>query len=1163
MKTRKNLFATLTGWLATAALFSLFLQLAHAKVLDNFNDNTKTDWTDFTFVPGFGLPSEAGGELRFELPPAGQAIFTGTQKTSQIFDLREGRTIEFRVDITAAGAKDSFAVLSFIPVGNSPGTLAGYGFAKSTTDVLLTKGIGKYFVADDGPTAELKNENITLVLKLTAQNGSVVMNGKVLDKENSDAVIWERTVVDSPAADVLANGEDSPAAPFIASGYFTLFCYADFDRNAPEDPYRIHYDNAESFVTDTFVLDDFDDNSKTDWKDFTFVPGFGLPMEKGGQFQFQLPPAGQAIFTASQKTSRAFELSEGERLTFSVDVVQGGAKDSFAVLGFIPVANSPGTLAGYGFAKSTTDVLLTKGIGKYFVAHAGPEAHIKNENITLVLTLTARDGSVTINGQVLDKDNNNAVLWERTVVDTPAADVLADGEDSPAAPFLTSGYFTLYCYADFDSNAPEDPYRVHYDNAIAGAPPVTANLPPQIIDVSPAEFANFLPASTQISFKVTDDKPIPADKISVTINGTTFTPSNGLTVSAAGNASTATLGNLAPNTNYAVQIDAEDAEGAGVSRTLYFDTFAQNSLVIELEDYNFSGGQFIDNPVPIVEGAGPQADAYGYQAGFQDIDFNDTRTAPRFQDAPWRPDDPVRMQRSRDHARAKYTAAGGSAAEIHDYDVIDIASDEWLNYTRTFPAGTYEVYLRQALVNMMSGESTLELVTGDRTQPNQTTRMLGSFLGERTGFQYRNFPLTDGTGKNKIIVRLSGVETLRLRQLTANTADTARYQTYLILIPVADPGVQPAAITAISPAAGAAIETVSPAIRVEIQNRDTSVRPDSIRLEINGRSVMPEIALDANGAVVTSSVAPLPPSGAVNLAKIQFVDSANTTIASEWSFVVNYNSLNVANRRGGPGLGRGFNLRVVQAPAGSGLANDLQRAEDQLAPNSTIPVHFQTNTVVQVVNQGQTEGDTGLFPGDILVPGIDFEFDGNDDFAVEITGWLELNAGVHRFGVVTDDGYKVSSNAALADKEPVLGHHNGGPANETFDFVVPASGFYPIRMIWYERGGNAYAELFSVDLANGDRILVNDPENSEAIKAFLDAEVGAPTQAFVQVESASAVTGPYTLQSNAVVDAATKRIRLGAGEQVRFFRIRVEGAAAAPRISGIQIEGADVVLTYE
>ena len=245
--------------------------------------------------------------------------------------------------------------------------------------------------------------------------------------------------------------------------------------------------------------------------------------------------------------------------------------------------------------------------------------------------------------------------------------------------------------------------------------------------------ANFLPASTQISFKVADDKALADDKLSVTLNGTQYTTANGLTVTGAGSTKTATLGGLAANVNYTAMLSAEDSDGVRSSRTLYFDTFAEDSLVLEIEDYNFTvegvGGKFFDNPVPIAEGGGPQDGSYSYQTGTQDIDFNETRTTPDPQDTLYRPNDSVRMQHSLDAVRAKFTAAGGAAAGVYDYDVGDIAEGEWLNYTRTFPPGSYEVYLRQAVANMATGESVLEQVTGDPSQPNASTKVLGSFLG--------------------------------------------------------------------------------------------------------------------------------------------------------------------------------------------------------------------------------------------------------------------------------------------------------------------------------------------------------------------------------------------------------------------------------------------------
>ena len=76
---------------------------ALARVVDNFDDNTKTGWSDFTFTPGFGIPAETGGQFIFTQPPAGQAIFSASTKTSETFALQEGRTVEFRVDLVSGG----------------------------------------------------------------------------------------------------------------------------------------------------------------------------------------------------------------------------------------------------------------------------------------------------------------------------------------------------------------------------------------------------------------------------------------------------------------------------------------------------------------------------------------------------------------------------------------------------------------------------------------------------------------------------------------------------------------------------------------------------------------------------------------------------------------------------------------------------------------------------------------------------------------------------------------------------------------------------------------------------------------------------------------------------------------------------------------------------
>jgi len=197
-----------------------------ARVLDDFDDNTKTGWTDFLFPVGpYAQITESGGQFKFNLVPVGQPIFAASTKTSETFDLKEGRTIEFRVDLVTGNGADSFAILSFIPTSQAVSSLNGYGFAKSTTDILVTKSLDKYFYNENPPTA-IKNDNVTMVLSLTVKNGNVIINSKLLDKDANNAVLFERTFVDTPAADVLSDGTDNGPA-YMGPGRFVLMCYED------------------------------------------------------------------------------------------------------------------------------------------------------------------------------------------------------------------------------------------------------------------------------------------------------------------------------------------------------------------------------------------------------------------------------------------------------------------------------------------------------------------------------------------------------------------------------------------------------------------------------------------------------------------------------------------------------------------------------------------------------------------------------------------------------------------------------------------------------------------------------------------------------------------------------------------------------------------------
>jgi hypothetical protein len=373
---------------------------------------------------------------------------------------------------------------------------------------------------------------------------------------------------------------------------------------------------------------------------------------------------------------------------------------------------------------------------------------------------------------------------------------------------------------------------------------------------------------------------------------------------------------------------------------------------------------------------------------------------------------------------------------------------------------------------------------------------------------------------------------------------------------VADPGIQRATVASVSPANGSTTATVTPTIVVAIEDRDTSVKTHTIQLQYNGAPVAATVAPTASGATVTYAISPLPVSGANNTAKVTFKDNLNVEVSSEWNFVITYLSLDAANRQAGPGQDRGFTVRMVQAPEGTeGLISSLERAEAQLAPNSTIPILIDTNLTEQVINMAQDTRNSGYFVNEYFVPGLDEYSVYTDYFSVEIRAWLELTAGVHRFGVVTDDGYKVSSGASLASQEPVLGYRNG-TANETFEFVVPVAGLYPFRMIWYEQAGNAYAEWFSVDTTAGTRTLINDPDTPNAVKAYFTL---APAPA-LKLQSSAAVTGAYTDETAAVIDTGAGRITVPVNGATRFYRLT--GGSTAQKIKSVSVESGNVVMTY-
>src|SRR5882724_2619031 len=87
-----------------------------ARVLDNFNDNLKTAWSD---TANGGSVVEAGTVFTIT-STAVAGTLASSKKISEAFTLTAGHTLEFRVDVNSISPKataNGHAVLGWVPSG--------------------------------------------------------------------------------------------------------------------------------------------------------------------------------------------------------------------------------------------------------------------------------------------------------------------------------------------------------------------------------------------------------------------------------------------------------------------------------------------------------------------------------------------------------------------------------------------------------------------------------------------------------------------------------------------------------------------------------------------------------------------------------------------------------------------------------------------------------------------------------------------------------------------------------------------------------------------------------------------------------------------------------------------------------------------------------------
>jgi hypothetical protein len=214
----------------------------------------------------------------------------------------------------------------------------------------------------------------------------------------------------------------------------------------------------------------------------------------------------------------------------------------------------------------------------------------------------------------------------------------------------------------------------------------------------------------------------------------------------------------------------------------------------------------------------------------------------------------------------------------------------------------------------------------------------------------------------------------------------------------------------------------------------------------------------------------------------------------------------------GSGTNSGFNIRNHMALDQEGVlfCPTAARAELQLEGlylnpggqpvtnainNTRYAARFTNDTVI---NYGATNsGNQGWYDGDQLLPGSDVV--GGTNVAFEVTAFLELKAGINRYGVRSSDGFQLTAGSGLekTNQSVLIGIFDASRGDDIpteGPFLVYRDGLYAFRLVfhksgspnlsleWYSRGQDVDFDLFNVS----DRTLING----------LDVNSDTPTPAY-------------------------------------------------------------------
>ena len=210
------------------------------------------------------------------------------------------------------------------------------------------------------------------------------------------------------------------------------------------------------------------------------------------------------------------------------------------------------------------------------------------------------------------------------------------------------------------------------------------------------------------------------------------------------------------------------------------------------------------------------------------------------------------------------------------------------------------------------------------------------------------------------------------------------------------------------------------------------------------------------------------------------------------------------------------------------------------------PIRFDIPTVINLSQMGGE--NNGNFPNDGQMPGIPGTTTSTDGIAAEVLTYIEFTqAGVYVMGVNSDDGFRTR----VAPRNPqdaiglALGEFNAGrgAADTLFTLHIGQPGVYAFKTVWFEGGGGANIEWFTV-LDNGTKVLLNDTANG-GLPTFRSA-----AGAGVYVASTIPGAGATGVRPDTVIEV---QLRDDGGQTIdqASIKLMLDGVTLTPTISKV------------